>query len=93
MIEVAEKISTQGTWVLRGHSNSTSEFVKVKASGRVRPRTAKNHAAAVYSYVRAIRSAGKSKVSVAEVASALNLSERETRKILASMSDKGVKPR
>lgn len=93
MTKVAERVSTQGTWVVLGHSNSTSQTVTVKVLGRPMPRKAKNHTAAVYSYVRAIRSAGKSKVSVAEVASALDLSERETRTILSSMSDKGVKPR
>ncbi len=94
MTLVAEKISTQGSWVVHERSSSTGQFVTIADNGRARPRgSSKNHAAAVYSYLRAIRSAGKVSVSAAQVAAALDLSEREVREILSGLADKGVKLR
>ena len=93
MTLAAEKISTQGTWVVHGQSSSTGKFIAIKDSGSAKSRPSKDYSAAVYSYLRAVRSAGKRSVSAAEVASALDISEREARKLLSAMSDKGVKPR
>lgn len=94
MTLVAEKVSTQGNWVVRTRSASTGSFVTIPDTGHSKARTAsKDHTAAVHSYLRAIRSTGKRSVSAAEVASALDLPERETRKILSALADKGVKPR
>jgi hypothetical protein len=92
MTKLAEKISTQGQWVVRRQSHSTGRFVTVSEAARAsKSRASKEHTAAVYAYLRALRATGKRNVSASDVASALDLPERETRKILASMSDKGVK--
>lgn len=94
MTLVAEKISTQGSWIVRDRSSSTGQFVTITDSGRTKARApAKNHTAAVYSYIRAIRSAGKVSVNTAEVAAALDLPQREVRQILSGLADKGVKLR
>jgi hypothetical protein len=93
MTLTVEKVATQGTWVVHNRSSSTGRFVAIKPGAGAKSKPQKNYEGAVYSYVRAVRSAGKRSVSAAEVASALEISEREARKILSNMADKGVKPR
>lgn len=94
MTLLAEKVSTQDSWVISSSSSKTATAVHLSHDEfRAAPAPKKGHEAAVYAYLRAVRAVGKVRVTSGDVASALSLPEREVRRILGSMKERGVTPR
>jgi CRP-like cAMP-binding protein len=72
----------------------TPRQVVVEGGPRVRrsaARASKSVENAVYSYMRAVRTLGRTKITTDEVADALALSVREVNSALSSLKKKGVR--
>lgn len=91
MTLTAEKIGTQSEWRTFSTVHDTApEFRAPVKTHPTRERPKVQHEA-IFTYLKALRSLGKTRVSSAEVASALSLPEREVRRAMAAMAEKGVK--
>lgn len=85
-------VSTHDTWkVSGGVSANTGYFVREGEAKFAAKPVSKAKADAIYTYLRAVRALGKDRVTSSDVASALQLPEREVRKIMSDMTDKGVR--
>lgn len=88
-------ISTQRTWRMHTEPLSGQYLVSIVPSPTVKkkkaPDKSKTKADAIYTYLKAVRTLGKRRISSSDVAVALDLSEVEVRKIMSSMEDRGVR--
>lgn len=91
MTLTAEKFGTQSEWRTFSTVHDTASVIKAPVPARPpRQRPVQNEA--ILTYLKAVRSLGKTRVSSVEVANALNLPERQVRRAMATMAAKGVKP-
>lgn len=91
-----EKTVSTGTTLTSTHSVATSGVtligpVMVSPPAPGRPLSSAKIESAVYSYIRAVRALGKKRVSTAEIAAALKLSEAAVRDAASSLTSKGVR--
>lgn len=91
-----EQIPAQGEWRVLA-TNKARGTVIYRTDKKTSPAPQKDRsrekaeAAAVYTYLKAVRALGKRRVTTTDVAGALGLSEREVRRIMSSMEDRGVR--
>lgn len=92
MLQAKERNSTQRVYRVGGKAETRTYF-SVSGSGTVRRKVKRDEVKdkAVLSYLKTLRSLGKTRVSASEVARALEISEREAISILSSLGSKGVK--
>ncbi len=86
--------ATASTVTIRSHGTGSSEptfFSDTKISGRRGTRTQKEIEAAVYAYIRAMRTLGHTHVDSSAVAQALSLSVTDVEAAMRNLSDKGVR--
>ena len=85
-------VSTHDVWLVRNTVPATTfYYVTNKGAAHVTKPESKVKASAIYTYLRAVRALGKSQVNSSDVASALDIPEREVRRIMTGMTEKGVR--
>lgn len=86
--------STQTEWRIRESTTGTpvAAFPNTEGSHQKVARSDVK-LTAIHTYLRAVRALGKQQISSSDVAHALDLSEREVRRLMATMTDRGVKTR
>ena len=77
-------------WVRIPRETTTQRQIEIHSS-RSRHKVSKNTPAAVYAYIRALRSVGRTTVSVDEIAEALTLSAATVYAALRALRNRGVK--
>lgn len=74
-----------------GSESTTSTMVVSGVLPRSRRKPSSDVAAAVFSYIRARRALGHTRINSADIASALDLDVRDVENAIAHLSDKGVR--
>jgi len=94
-VDAIERVATQSVFnpqdVVTASSASVSNWSASIEAGRAASREDAIAAKAIYSYLRALRALGKTRVSSADIADALDISEKSVRRIMTTMASKGVR--
>jgi hypothetical protein len=89
------QVATQSKWQVRRSTSTTATFSVTAATAGTAKAPSPNHVKlnAIHSYLQAVRELGKQQISSSDVANALDLPEREVRRLMTSMTEQGVKAR
>ena len=77
--------------IVTGTSTQSDYAIEIPAGKRDTNQPANKVQSAVYSHIRALRALGKTSVNTAEIAEALNISQKAVIRAVRELSDKGVK--
>jgi hypothetical protein len=86
----SETSSTSTTYEVRRPVRTTGSF-SVSVTGPRPKRGEKTIETAVYTYIQALRSLGKTQVNTAEIATALGVPVSSVARVLPKLSEKGVR--
>lgn len=86
-----ETSSTSTTYEVRRPVSTASAYITVPDTKRQTERNGKNIETAVYTYVRALRTLGKTQVNTAEIARALGVPVSSVDRVLSKLSERGIR--